>query len=92
MATTNEPLKKSVNNLLALKEDYGPHALLDAMQRASLHQAYGAHYIENILSQEMTPQRPQPPVRRKHPALNHIRLEEPSLEAYDAFVMKRNKS
>jgi len=24
--------------------------------------------------------------------LNHIRLEEPSLEAYDAFVIKRNKS
>jgi transposase len=92
LATTNEPLKKSVNKLLALKDEYGAQALVDAMQRATLHQAYGAHYIENILYQEMTPQRQHPPVRLKHPALNHIRLEEPSLEAYDAFVIKRNKS
>jgi transposase len=92
LATTNEPLKKSVNKLLALKDEYGAPALVDAMHRATLHQAYGAHYIENILYQEMTPQRQHPPVRLKHPALNHIRLEEPSLEAYDAFVIKRNKS
>jgi hypothetical protein len=92
LATTNEPLKSSVKKLLALKDDYGAQALLDAMQRALLHQAYGAHYIENILYQEMTPQRQHAPVRLKDPKLNHIRLEEPSLEAYDAFVIKRNKS
>jgi transposase len=92
LATTNEPLKASVKKLLALKDDYGAQALLDAMQRATLHQAYGAHYIENILYQEMTPQREHPPVRLKQHHLNHIRLEEPSLEAYDAFVIKRNKS
>ena len=92
LATTNEPLKKSVKKLLALKDDYGAQALLDAMQRATLHQAYGAHYIENILYQEMTPQRQHPPVRLKQPHLNHIRLEEPSLEEYDAFVIKRTQS
>ena len=77
---------------MALKEAYGAQALVDALQRATRHQAYGAHYIENILYQEMTPQRQPPPVRRTHPALNCIRLEEPSLEASDAFVMKRNKA
>jgi len=92
LATTNEPLKKRVKKLLALKDDYGAQALLDAMQRATLHQAYGAHYIENILYQEMTPQRQHPPVRLKQPHLNHIRLEEPSLEEYDAFVIKRTQS
>ena len=92
LATTNEPLKKSIKKLLALKDDYGAQALLDAMQRATLHQAFGAHYIENILYQEMTPQRQHPPVRLKQPHLNHIRLEEPSLEEYDAFVITRNKS
>jgi hypothetical protein len=92
LATTNEPLKKSVKKLLALKDAYGVQALLDASQRATRHQAFGAHYIENILSQEMTPQRQHPPVRLKHPHLNHIRLDEPSLEAYDAFVIKRKKS
>lgn len=92
LAMTNEPLKPSVKKLLALKDEYGAHALLDAMQRATLHQAYGAHYIENILYQEMTPQRQHAPVRLKQSHLNQIRLEEPSLEAYDAFVIKRNKS
>lgn len=92
LATTSEPLKKQVKKLLALKDDYGAQALLDAMQRATLHQAFGAHYIENILYQEMTPQRQHSPVRLKHPHLNHIRLETPSLEDYDAFVIKRNKS
>ena len=89
LATTNQPLQKSVKRLLALKDDYGAHALIDAMQRASVHQAFGAHYIENILYQEMTPQRQHPPVRLKQPHLNHIRLEEPSLAEYDAFVIKR---
>jgi transposase len=91
LATTNEPLKKQVKKLLALKDDYGAQALLDAMQRATLHQAFGAHYIANILYQEMTPQRQHPPVRLKPPHLNQIRLEEPVLADYDAFVLKRTR-
>jgi Mu transposase-like protein len=69
LATTNGPLQKQVKRLLALKDEYGAQAPLDAMQRATLHQAYGAHYIENILYQEMTPQRQHPPVRLKQPHL-----------------------
>ena len=91
LATTNEPLKKQVQKLLALKDDYGAQALLDAMHRATLHQAFGAHYIENILYQEMTPQRHHPPVRLKQSHLNDIRLEEPTLADYDAFVIKRTR-
>ena len=92
LATTNEPLQKQTKKLLALKDDYGAQALLDAMQRATLHQAFGAHYIENILYQEMTPQRQHPPVRLKQPHLNQIRLEEPTLADYDAFVIKRTRA
>ena len=91
MATTHAPLKKQVKKLLALKDDYGAQALLDAMQRATLHQAFGAHYIENILYQEMTPQRQHPPVRLKQSPLNDIRLEDPPLADYDAFVLKRTR-
>ena len=50
-----------------------------------------ADYIENILYQEMTPQRPRPPVVLKEENLNRIRLQEPSLEEYDALVVKRRK-
>jgi transposase len=89
LAHSQQPLTKSVKKLLELKDDYGAHALLEAMQRALHHQAIGVHYIENILYQEMTPQRHHPPVRLKQAHLNHIRLEEPSLADYDAFVSRR---
>ena len=92
LATANEPLKKQVKKLLALQDDYGPQALLDAMQRAPLQQAFGAHDSENMLYQEMPPQRQQPPVRRKQAQLNEIQLEDPALADYDALVIKRTRA
>jgi transposase len=89
LSDTHEPLKKNLEKLLTLKDEYGPYALIEAIKRASLHNAYGAHYIENILYQEMTPKTHHPPVRLKQERLNCIRLEEPSLADYDAFVIKR---
>lgn len=89
LSATHEPLKKNLEKLLALKDEYGPSALIEAIQRASMHNAYGAHYIENILYQEMTPKTHHPPVRLKQEKLNRIRLDEPSLADYDAFVIKR---
>jgi transposase len=91
LATTNEPLPKQVQKLLALTDDEGAQALVDAMQRAPLPQAYGAHDIDNILSQEMPPQRPPPPVRLKQSHRNPIRLEEPALAAYEACVIQRKR-
>ena len=91
LATSQQPLQKSVKKLLALKDDYGAHALLAALERASQHRAYGTHYIENILYQEMTPQRQHPPVRLKQQHLNQIRLDEPSLAEFDTFILKRRK-
>ena len=61
------------------------------MKRAAAHNAYGAHYIENILYQEMTPQRTHPPVTLKNTELNRIRLEEPSLAEYDTFIVKKRR-
>lgn len=92
MVTTQQPLQKSVKKLLALKEDYGTHALLEALQRASHHRAWGAHYIENLLYQEMTPHREHPPVRLKQQHLNQIRLDEPSLAEFDTFILKRRNA
>jgi transposase len=92
LATTQQPLQKSVKKRLDLKDDYGANALLEAMERASRHKAYGAHSIENILYQEMTPQREHPPVRLKQDHLNQIRRDEPSLAEFDAFVIKRSRS
>jgi transposase len=92
LATSQQPLQKSVKKLLALKDDYGVHALLEALERASQHRAYGTHYIENILYQEMTPQRDHPPVKLQQDHLNHIRLDAPSLAEFDTFVIKRRNT
>jgi hypothetical protein len=91
LASTHLPLRKNIQRLLALKDEYGSRALIEAMQEATSHNAYGADYIQNILYQRMTPQRVHPPVRLKEEALNRIRLEEPSLADFDAFVVKRKK-
>jgi transposase len=92
LSDTHESLKKNLEKLLALKDEYGPYALIEAIKKASMHHAFGAHYIENILYQEMTPKTQHPPVRLKQEKLNRIRLDEPSLAEYDAFVIKRRKS
>jgi transposase len=91
LATTQQPLKNSVQRLLALMDEYGSAALLQAIRRATSHNAYGADYIENILYQEMTPKREHPPVRLNQEALNRIRLQEPCLAEYDSLAVRRRK-
>jgi len=89
LAASRLSLKNNVAKLLALKHDYGPFALKQAIAKALAHQAYGADYIENILYQEMTPQKSYPPVRlENNQALNRIRLQEPCLADYDSWVVK----
>jgi hypothetical protein len=78
--------------LLALRDDYGSSALIEAIEQATAHNAFGIDYIENILYQQMTPRRIHPPVNLTDKALNQIRLEEPSLADYDTFVIKRKKT
>jgi len=72
-------------------EEYGSYGLIEAIKKATLHNAYGAHYIENILYQEMTPKTNHPPVRLKDENLNNICLEKPALAEYDTLVVKRRK-
>jgi transposase len=92
LAAGDLPLKKNVQRLIALRDEYGSTALCDAIEQATAHNAYGADYIENILYQQMSPQRIHLPVRLREDALNRIRLEEPSLAEYDAFIIRRNKT
>ena len=86
------PLQKQGKKLLALKDASGAPALLDAMPRATLPQAVGAHSSENMLSREMPPQRQHPPVRLQHAHLHQIRLEAPALAAYEALVLTRTRA
>lgn len=91
LVESNQPIKKNVIKLLKLKDEYGASSLLYAIQKATTYNAYGADYIENILYQEMTPKNTHAPVKLKNDALNRIRLSQPCLADYDAFVLKRRK-
>jgi transposase len=91
LADARQLIKKSVLKLLQLKEQYGAVSLLSAISRAMAHKAYGADYIENILHQEKAPPKQHPPVKLKNEVLNNIRLPEPSLADYDAYILKRRK-
>ena len=86
------PIKKNISKILDLKDAYGAAAIVTAIQKTLTYNAYGADYIENILYQEMTPKKYHAPVKLKKNDLNHITLTEPSLEEYDAHVLKRRKS
>ena len=92
LVKAGQPVKKNVARLLDLKDEYGIPALVLAMQKAINYHAAGADYIENILYQEMTPQRVHPPVRLKNKNLNHIRLPQPLLAEYDAYIKRRNNN
>ena len=43
LVKTQQPIKKNLTKLLALKEEYGSYALVLAIKKATLHNAYGAH-------------------------------------------------
>ena len=85
------PIKKNISKILDLKDEYGSAAIIAAIQKTLTYKAYGADYIENILYQEMTPKKYHAPVKLKKDNLNRITLTEPSLEEYDAHVLKRRK-
>jgi transposase len=89
IAEGRQPVKKTASTLLTLKDEYGEAALICAIRKAIAHKAYGAEYIRNILHQESTPQKQHPPVKLKNEELNNIRLAEPSLAEYDAYILKR---
>jgi hypothetical protein len=85
------PIRKNITKILTLKDEYGSAAIITAIQKALTFNAYGSDYIENILYQEMTPQKHHPPVKLKNDDLNRICLTEPTLTDYDAHILKRRK-
>lgn len=88
LSHTGQPIKKNLIKLLALKDRFGTPLLIQALKRAMIHKAFGAHYVENILHQETAPKQDHPPVQLQRQDLNRIRLEEPLLAEYDAFILR----
>jgi len=91
LADASQPIKKTVNQLLILNDEYGNSALMCAIRKALKHKLYGLSYVHNILNQEMSPVTNHPPVSLKNKDLNNIRLTSPNLAEYDAIVLKRRR-
>ncbi len=91
LATTHHNIRKTAAKLLSLKEQYGAQALIQAVCHAASYNAYGPEYVENILHQQQKPTACHPPVKLRNEALNRIRIEQPLLAEYDAFVVKRRQ-
>jgi len=91
LGNAGQVVKKQVKHLLLLKDRYGAEALIRALERAMAAKAWGADYVENIVHQQSAPKNEHPPVRLKDEQLNQIRLQQPSLAAYDAHIIGRYK-
>jgi len=91
LSQASQPVKKTVNRLLDLKDQYGTSSLIVALRKALEHKLYGADYVQNILHQHRTPTMEHQPLKLKNKDLNDIRLAAPNLAEYDAVVMKRKK-
>jgi hypothetical protein len=91
MADTDRSLSRQIQELLELIRQYGPEDVADAIGTAAKARAYGADYVANILRQQRSPRRPQPPLRLRDPSLNELVTDPISLLEYDAFILQSGK-
>jgi hypothetical protein len=91
MANTDRSLARQITELLELIRQYGPEVVASAIEKASSARAFGADYIANIVRQQQSPRRPQPPVPLRDPQLRDLVTDPISLLAYDAFILDSGK-
>ena len=91
MADTDRSLGRQISELLELVRQYGPQDVAAAIEKASAARAFGADYIANILRQQRSPRRPQPPLKLRDPMLNELATDPVSLLEYDAFILESTK-
>lgn len=91
MADTDRSLGRQIAELLELMRQYGPEDVATAIEKAAAARAFGADYVANILRQQRSPRRPQPPLRLRDPLLNELTTDPISLLEYDAFILESGK-
>jgi transposase len=89
LAQAGKSLSFATSHLLQLKDQYGAHAVVTAVQTAIKYKAFGVDYIENILYQTTRPRCNYPPVVLQNASLNQLQLQEPDLLIYDAITLKK---
>ena len=91
IAATDRALSRQLTELLELIRQYGPEAVAGAIEKAATARAWGADYVANILRQQQSPRRPQPPLILRDPLLNELTTDPLSLLEYDAFILHPKK-
>jgi transposase len=91
IADSDRALSRQLRELLELIRQYGPEPVAHAIEKASAARAFGADYIANILQQQQSPRRPQPPLVLRDPVLNELATDPLSLLDYDAFILNPGK-
>ena len=91
LADTDRSLGRQLSELLELLRQYGPEAVAEAIEKAAAAKAFGAEYIANILRQQQSPRRPQPPLQLRDSRLNALVTDPISLLEYDAFILEAGK-
>jgi hypothetical protein len=95
IADGDRSLSRQITELLELIRQYGPDAVAGAIEKAATARAFGAgprgYPVANILRQQQSPRREQPPLRLRDPRLNELVTDPLSLLAYDAFILKSEK-
>lgn len=91
MADTDGSLARQIAELLELIRQYGPEAVVAALEKAASERAFGADYIANISRQQQAPRRPQPRLELRDPELNELVTDPVSLLAYDVFILTSGK-
>jgi transposase len=91
MADTDRSLGRQISELLEVIRQYGPEPVAAAIEKAAGARAFGADYIANILRQQQSPRRPQPPLQLRDARLNALATEPISLLEYDAFILEAGK-
>src|SRR5215472_353682 len=91
MADTDRSLARQISEILELIRQYGPEDVAGAIEKAAQARAFGADYIANILRQQRSPRRPQPPLRLRDSHLNELTTDPVSLVEYDAFILESGK-
>jgi hypothetical protein len=91
LADTDRSLGRQISELLDLLRQYGPEPVAGAIEKAAVARAFGADYVANILRQQQSPRRPQPPLQLRDPRLNALVTDPISLLAYDTFILTAEK-
>jgi hypothetical protein len=91
IADTDRALSRQLAELLELIRQFGPEAVASAIEKASAARAFGADYVANILRQQQSPRRPQPPLVLRDPLLNELATDPLSLLESDAFILNSGK-